>query len=91
MYEEIKKVKKNIKYGKAKHTNLRLKSLKKKLDNLFNIVHANAFDIIKIEIDKEFLCSRRMPDRPGCLLGVDMQLMKKEKRQTIRKNKETTK
>jgi hypothetical protein len=32
-----------------------------------------------------------MPGRPGCFLGVDMQHMKKEKRQIIRKNKETTK
>jgi hypothetical protein len=46
---------------------------------------------MKIEIDKDFLRSQRMPSRPGCLLGVDMQHMKKEKRQIIRKNKESTK
>jgi len=45
---------------------------------------------MKIEIDKEFLRSQRMPGRPG-LLGVDMKLMKKEKRQTIRKNTEARK
>lgn len=68
-----------------------IKEFEKQLDSLFDIAHANAFDIMKIEIDKKFLRSQRMPGRPGCLLGVDMQLMKKEKRQIIRKNKEATK
>lgn len=68
-----------------------IKEFEKQLDSLFDIAHANTFDIMKIEIDKEFLRLQRMPGRPGCLLGVDMHLMKKEKRQIIRKNKEATK
>ncbi|KAF0767430.1 Uncharacterized protein FWK35_00001619, partial [Aphis craccivora] len=41
-----------------------IKEFEKQLDSLFDIAHANAFDIMKIEIDKEFLRSQRMPGRP---------------------------
>lgn len=68
-----------------------VKEFEQSLDNLFDIAHANAFDIMKIDIDKEFLRSQRKPGRPGCLLGVDMKLSQKEKRKTIRINQEETK
>lgn len=57
------------------------------LNNLFYIAHENAFDIITVELDKEFLCSQRKIDRLGCLLGVVMKLMEKEKRKNIRTKK----
>jgi hypothetical protein len=68
-----------------------VKKFEQSLDNLFDIAHANAFDIMKIDIDKEFLRSQSKPGRPGCLLGVDMKLSQKEKRKTIRINQEETK
>ncbi|XP_025405167.1 uncharacterized protein LOC112679535 [Sipha flava] len=68
-----------------------VKEFEQSLDNLFDIAHANAFDIMKIDIDKEFLRSQRKPGRPGCLLGVDMKLSQKEKRKKIRINQEKTK
>lgn len=63
----------------------------KNVDSLFDIAHANAVDIMTIELDKEFLRSQRKAGHPGCLLGIDMKLMQKEKRKTIRINQETTK
>jgi len=40
--------------------------------------------ISKIELDKDFLRSRRKLGRPDCLLGVDMKFMEKEKRKNTR-------
>lgn len=52
----------------------------KELDNLFDIAHADAFDRMKIEEDKEFLRKQREPGRPGCLGGIDKRLAEKEER-----------
>ncbi|GBN70236.1 hypothetical protein AVEN_192352-1 [Araneus ventricosus] len=41
-------------------------------NNLFDIAHANALEIIKIEEDRKFLLSQRLPGRRGCLMGIDM-------------------
>lgn len=50
------------------------------LDNLFDIAHADAFDRMKIEEDKDFLRKQREPGRPGCLGGIDKKLAEKEER-----------
>lgn len=68
-----------------------IKEFEQNLDSLFDIAHANAFDTMTIELDKEFLRSQRKSGRPGCLLGIDMKLTQKEKRKTVRINQETTK
>lgn len=52
----------------------------KDLDNLFDIAHADAFDRMKIEEDKDFLRKQREPGRPGCLGGIDKKLAEKEER-----------
>ncbi|GBM34806.1 hypothetical protein AVEN_122210-1 [Araneus ventricosus] len=54
------------------------------LNNLFDIAHANALEIIKIEEDRKFLLSQREPGRRGCLMGVDMKLAKREERVLLR-------
>lgn len=59
-----------------------------KLDDLFDIAHANAFELIKIQEDKEFLKKQREKGRPGCMLGTDKIVMQKEKRKTIQKEQE---
>ncbi|XP_065223043.1 uncharacterized protein LOC135847444 [Planococcus citri] len=58
------------------------------LDNLFDIAHANALELIKIEEDKLFLQCQRQPGRPGSLIGVDKNLAEKERRQAIRDEEE---
>ncbi|GBN15437.1 hypothetical protein AVEN_161866-1 [Araneus ventricosus] len=54
------------------------------LNNLFDIAHANALEIIKIEEDRKLLLSQREPGRRGCLMGVDMKLAKREERVLLR-------
>ncbi|GBL94807.1 hypothetical protein AVEN_197496-1 [Araneus ventricosus] len=50
------------------------------LNNLFDIAHGNALEIIKIEELRKFLLSQREPGRRGCLMGIDMRLAKCEVR-----------
>ncbi|GBN69052.1 hypothetical protein AVEN_187317-1, partial [Araneus ventricosus] len=54
------------------------------LNNLFDIAHANALEVIKIEEDGKFLLSQREPGRRGCLMGIDMKLAKREERVLLR-------
>lgn len=58
------------------------------LDNLFDIAHADAFQLIKIEEDKIFLQQQRETGRVGYLGGVDKKLSDKEKRAQLRETEE---
>lgn len=48
------------------------------LDNLFDIGHADAFELMKSEDDKQFYIAQKK--REGCLMGLDKKEMDKEKR-----------
>ena len=50
------------------------------LDDLFDIAHANALQLIKIEEDREFLIAQREKRRRGCLGSIDMKLTRQEKK-----------
>lgn len=58
---------------------------KEQLNDLFDIAHVNAMDIIKIEEDRQFLIKQRKKGREGIMVGVDLKLKQKEDR---RKNRE---
>lgn len=58
-----------------------------KFNDLFDIAHANVFDMMTIEEDKLFLISQRQKDRPGFMAGIDFEHAKKEKRREERKAK----
>ena len=58
------------------------------LDNLFDIAHADALTLIKIEEDRNFLLKQRQPGRTGCMFGIDRILAKKEERVAVRKEKD---
>ncbi|KAL4091591.1 hypothetical protein QTP88_026257 [Uroleucon formosanum] len=49
-----------------------------KLNDIFDIAHERALDIMKIECDKQFLIAQRTKGRPGCLLGIDRKNQKLE-------------
>ncbi|XP_050499022.1 uncharacterized protein LOC126879795 [Diabrotica virgifera virgifera] len=57
---------------------------KEALDNLFDIATLNALNEIKIAEDREFLIKQREKGRVGCMLGVDIKLLRKEKRKEER-------
>ncbi|GBN52556.1 hypothetical protein AVEN_204171-1 [Araneus ventricosus] len=66
----------------------RQQELVSNLDNLFDIVHADALQLMNIEEDWMFLQSQREPSRPGHLGGVDKKLTDKEGRARLRVVKE---
>lgn len=51
-----------------------------KFDDIFDIAHADALSLIKIESDKQFLIAQRTKGRPGCMLGIDKKNRKLEER-----------
>ena len=59
-------------------------SFQLKLDTLFDIAHANAIALIKIEEDRLFLTDQR-GERIGYMAGIDLELSRKEERSAQRK------
>lgn len=59
-----------------------------KLDDLFDIAHANVLEMVTNPEDMAFLQLQREKGRQGCMTGVDMILCKKQKRQVERKELE---
>lgn len=55
-----------------------------KLNDLFDIAHANALNMIKWEEDKQFLIAQRQKGRQGSMAGVDMKSLQKAKRKAER-------
>ena len=55
------------------------------LDYLFDIAHADALQLIKIDEDRIFLQRQREPGRPGHLAGVDKKQTQKEEKAHLRK------
>lgn len=51
---------------------------------MFDIAHADALQLIKIDEDKIFLQKQREPGRPGHLAGVDKKLTEKEEKAILR-------
>lgn len=56
-------------------------SWKNSLNDLFDMAHVDALNLMKIEEDKQFLMRQRLKGREGCMLGIDINLQKKEEKQ----------
>src|SRR5215469_2063815 len=52
-----------------------------KLNDLFDIAHGDAFQLIKIEEDREFLINQRKKCRQGSMIGIDRALVEKVKKE----------
>jgi len=76
MWRQLQKSSKSNSEGKKR----RETSFLYMLDDLFDIAHANALDLIQIQEDKEFLISQRQKGRPGSMVGRDMCLARREER-----------
>lgn len=55
-----------------------------KMENLFDIAHADALTIIRIQEDRDFLLAQREPGRRGYMGPVDKELAEKEERKKQR-------
>lgn len=61
------------------------------LDDLFDIAHENALNIITIGEDKEFLLAQREKGRRGTMGSIDTKLTKREMRRQLRTETEEKK
>ena len=80
MFREWEKLKKN-KENKAKRSEAlqqKENEWKEGLEDLFDISHARALEMIKIQEDKEFLLAQQEKGRRGKMGNVDLALAKKE-------------
>lgn len=59
-----------------------------KLDDLFDIAHANALETMKLKENREFLIAQRRKGRIGCIGPVDKKFADAEKRRLDRLEKE---
>lgn len=87
LYKEWKKLLKSSK----RHSSLQEKREKEftdKLDDLFDIAHANALEKMKIEEDKLFLINQRKKGRPGSMGGADCVLLRSEQKKILRQEEE---
>lgn len=83
LYDELRTLEKS-KTRKSDLCRKRERAFEDKLNNLFDIAHANAIDLMKIKEDKDFLQLQRKSGRPGCMMGVDMKLTGAEQKKLIK-------
>lgn len=81
LYQQWRDLQKLSKRTSEKQKN-RVSEFVDKLDDLFDISHANALNMIQNEEDRKFLLLQRQKGRPGCMLGTDYTLTIKEKKLT---------
>ncbi|XP_050524055.1 uncharacterized protein LOC126895832 [Daktulosphaira vitifoliae] len=55
-----------------------------KFDDLFDIAHADAMNLMSIELDKQFLIRQREKGRPGSLSGIDYDSYQAEQKKYLR-------
>lgn len=87
LYEEWKDLKKNKSRVSEIHKKRRVQ-WEDSLDDLFDIAHSDALELINIEEDKQFLIKQRMKGREGSMLGLDLNFKGKEERKMKRKKQE---
>jgi len=83
LYGELRTLEKS----KTRKSNLckkRERAFEDKLNNLFDIAHINAIDLMKIKENKDFLQLQRKSGRPGCMMGVDIKLTGAEQKKLIK-------
>lgn len=92
LFEKWKGIKKNA--GRQTATQKgKEAAFKSMFEDLFDIAHANALEMISVEEDRQFLIAQREPGRRGAMVSVDVSSKKKENRkrkreQQVRKRRE---
>lgn len=87
LYDEWRNLQRNCKRRSSRQKQLE-KAFTDKLDDLFDIAHASALDMLNTEEDKLFLIHQRKKGRPGSIVGCDRALLEKEKRKILRQEEE---
>lgn len=86
LYQNLRELQKSAKRASEKNTK-NVNEFKEKLNDLFDVSHSNALNMMKNEEDKNFLLIQRQKGRPGCMLGTDRNLAKKENRALVNLHK----
>ncbi|KAL4113867.1 hypothetical protein QTP88_017425 [Uroleucon formosanum] len=86
LYQNLRELQKSAKRASEKNTK-NVNEFKEKLNDLFDVSHSNSLNMMKIEEDKNFLLMQRQKGRPGCMLGTDTNLAKKEHRAFVNLHK----
>lgn len=76
LFEEWRQLKKNNK-RETHNQKAKQQAFSSKLDNLFDVAHADSLNIIKITEDRDFLLAQREDGRRGSMIGVDRNLLRK--------------
>lgn len=84
LYDAWKKIQRTVPEKRAGATKKMEEDFIAVLDDLFDISHANAMEMIKIAEDREFLTLQRQKGRPGCMTGIDRALYDMEQRRAQR-------
>lgn len=87
LYETLRNLEKH-KTRQSESCRQKERQFEEGLNDLFDIAHANALNIITIKEDKEFLLMQRRKGRPGCMLGIDRKLLNAELKKAAREEKE---
>lgn len=87
LYKEIRCLDKS-KHKNSENCRKKEDIFNESLDDLFDISHADALNLIRINEDREFLLLQRQKGRPGCMLGIDLKLTGVEARKGDRLQKE---
>ena len=70
LYDEWRQIQKHA--GRTTSSHMEKESaFQSKLDDLFDIAHADAMERINLEEDKQFLINQRLKGRPGYICGID--------------------
>jgi hypothetical protein len=88
MYNEWRNLQKHATRRNENQIN-KEKQFKDQLEDLYDIAHANAMQMISLEDDKKCLTLQRHKGRPGYLSGVNYAFMKKVKDKEERQEKLT--
>ena len=79
LYQQWRQLQKHVGRSSDVHKNNETDFVEK-LEDLFDIAHADALSMITIEEDKQFLINQRLRGRPGFMYGINYQLIAEEKR-----------
>lgn len=87
LYDKLRKLQKNSSRSASATQNQKQEDFKLTFDDLFDVAHQDAL-AKTAEEDREFLLLQREKGRPGCMGGVDMKFVRKEKRKKLRQETE---
>jgi hypothetical protein len=89
--EELVQKWERLKKNKARRTNTQIaneETFTATFNDLFDVAHQNALEMLKVEEDKHFLLAQREKGRRGVMAGVDVSLTRKEEAKRVKQERQ---